>query len=359
MVSSWAVRLLVANLAIAVGLAGRPSQGWREGKFKTLVTFGDSYTDENRLEYFINHNGSAPPVAWQQPVGLATASGGLSWARYASIYSKSSLYNYAVSGAVCSNKVTPRYLSATKAPFPDIAGYELPAFIADSSARNPNGTKFFSGKPDSTVYAIWIGTNDLGNGAFLTDSEAPGKTVADYMDCVYAQITRLYENGGRYFVILNLAPLDLLPQYAQLQNGGLQSTQYFPNTPGKNLTQIHGRMQQTVSGLNQVYKYRTPFEAQVNEGTWEDAKIASFDVNALMTDIYYHPSRYLNGTAPLNVQGVEHLCNEAGLNCTMTSSPDSFMWFDPLHPSEQTSRIVAREFVGVLGGGSRWARYWG
>jgi hypothetical protein len=67
MVSSWSIRLLVANLAIAVGLAGRPS-GWRAGKFKTLVTFGDSYTDENRLGYFINNNGSAPPVAWQQPV---------------------------------------------------------------------------------------------------------------------------------------------------------------------------------------------------------------------------------------------------------------------------------------------------
>jgi hypothetical protein len=27
-----------------------------------LVTFGDSYTDENRLGYFGSHNGSAPPV---------------------------------------------------------------------------------------------------------------------------------------------------------------------------------------------------------------------------------------------------------------------------------------------------------
>jgi hypothetical protein len=67
MVSSWSIRFLVANLAIAVGLAGR-SRGWREGKFKTMVTFGDSYTDENRLGYFITNNGSAPPVAWQQPI---------------------------------------------------------------------------------------------------------------------------------------------------------------------------------------------------------------------------------------------------------------------------------------------------
>lgn len=209
------------------------------------------------------------------------------------------------------------------------------------------------------MYAIWIGTNDLGNGAFLTDSQVPGKTVADYMDCIYDQITRLYENGGRNFVIMNLAPLELLPQYQQPQNGGLQATQFYPDVPGKNLTEVHGRIQNTVAALNQVYKYRTPFEAEIDE-LWEDANVASFDVNALMTDIYNNPASYLNGTgAPLNVEGVEHLCDAQGSNCTSTDSPDSFMWYDPLHPSEQTSRIVAREFVGVLGGKSKWASYWG
>jgi hypothetical protein len=64
MYSSWSSKLLVANLAFGVGLAGKASSCWRSGQFDTLVTFGDSYTDENRLGYFINHNGSAPPVGW-------------------------------------------------------------------------------------------------------------------------------------------------------------------------------------------------------------------------------------------------------------------------------------------------------
>lgn len=290
--------------------------------------------------------------------GLATASGGRSWARYASYYSNTNLYNYAVSGAVCSNEVSPRYFSGIDARFPDIAGYELPAFIADSKYSNPNGTKFFAGKASSTVYAIWIGTNDLGNGGFLTDSQLPGKTVADYTDCVYDQITRLYENGGRYFVIMNLAPLSLLPQYQQPEEGGLQSTQYYPDVPGKNLTEVHGRIQNTVAALNQVYKYRAPFETEV-EDLWEGANVASFDVSALMRDIYFNPANYLNGTAPPNVQSAINLCDEQGGNCTKADSPDSYMWYDPLHPSEQTSRIVAREFTGVLGGKSKWASYWG
>ena len=96
-----------------------------------------------------------------------TASGGLSWARYASIYSAAKLYNYAVSGAVCSNDITPRALSPTIA-FPDIQGYELPAFIADSKYILPTtGKPFFTGAQESTAYAVFIGTNDLGKSYFL------------------------------------------------------------------------------------------------------------------------------------------------------------------------------------------------
>lgn len=178
------------------------------------------------------------------------------------------------------------------------------------------------------------------------------------MDCVYNQVASLYANGGRYFVLLNLAPLNLAPQYALPQRGGLAATQFFPEKAGLNATQISGRMQETVAALNQVYKYRTPFEVDINDA-YEDIKVASFDVHGLMTDIYNKPASYLNGTAPLNVEGISHVCNVQGQNCTLASSPDSFMWYDPLHPSEQTSRVVAREFVRVLGGKSNWATYWG
>lgn len=353
--SSTSLVVLIATFAVA----NAQHSGWNAKNFKTIVTFGDSYTDEGRLGYFINHNGSAPPVGWEQPVGLNTASGGLSWARYASIYSKAKLYNYAVSGAVCSNKITPRYFSAIKAPFPDIAGYELPAFIADSQHRSANGTKFFTGTPKDSVYAIWIGTNDLGNNAFLTDSQVQGKTLKDYVDCVYSNIDTLYKNGARNFVLLNLAPLQLLPQYATPANGGLTATKFFPDK-GSNITEISYRIHEAVTTTNQIFAYRTPFEAEIAE-RWDDAKIADFDVNALITDIWANPGNYLNGTAPGNVTGVILSCDAAGGNCREVprGERDSYLWYDELHPSEQASRIVAREFVGVLGGKSRWASYWG
>jgi hypothetical protein len=60
--------LLLLNLGLAVAEARHAPSEWQTKNFKTLVTFGDSYTDENRLGYFINHNGSAPPVGWEQGV---------------------------------------------------------------------------------------------------------------------------------------------------------------------------------------------------------------------------------------------------------------------------------------------------
>ena len=49
------------------------------------------------------------------------------------------------------------------------------------------------------------------------------------------------------------------------------------------------------------------------------------------------------------------------MNCSSydtSSSPDSFFWWDSLHPSEQTWRELAGEVVRVLNGSSDYARYY-
>jgi phospholipase/lecithinase/hemolysin len=92
---------------------------WRLENFNSLLTFGDSYTDENRIRYIAENNGSFPPAGTYFGESFVTASGGKTWPRYVVQYAgsnstsewepKLTLYNYAVSGAVCSNEITPRY----------------------------------------------------------------------------------------------------------------------------------------------------------------------------------------------------------------------------------------------------------
>lgn len=63
------VSLISVTLALATrtAVAQTPNSKWNIQNMKTLVTFGDSYTDESRLNYFEDHKGEAPPVGWIAP----------------------------------------------------------------------------------------------------------------------------------------------------------------------------------------------------------------------------------------------------------------------------------------------------
>ncbi|SMY24715.1 unnamed protein product [Zymoseptoria tritici ST99CH_1A5] len=361
--------ILTVSLASAVAGAatGYPGQHtsppethsqWSLQKFTSLVTFGDSYTDDSLLQYFADHNGSAPPVGYVNPANYHSASGGRPWPQYVKQYAPGgvNLYNYAVAGAVCSNNITPRILDTGTASFlfPAIEQYEVPAFIADAAYTLPDGSPFMINPPDETVYAIWIGTNDLGQAALLTDSQVKGTNIVNYTDCVFNQMKSVYDQGGRYFVLMNIAPLNLVPLYGLPEAGGVgNTTSLWPNK-GDNLTYYSYRMEEEVVSVNEIFDYKTPFLTKIAE-TFEGAEVAIMDMHGLISDMYYNPSEYLNGTAPLNVTGFSHQCDVKGANCVDSDSPDSFLFYDALHPGEQAERVFAREFLDVVNGCGRWA----
>ena len=117
MLSSVAVASMLAALSLSASLP-RSKQTWDVSNFNSLVTFGDSYTDENNLNYISMHNGTYPPTGTFLPESFSTAGGGRTWDRYVIQYTgttvngvwtpEMTLYDYAVSGAVCSNLITPR-----------------------------------------------------------------------------------------------------------------------------------------------------------------------------------------------------------------------------------------------------------
>ena len=188
-----------------------------------------SYTDENRLGYFFGSGGKPPPVGTLLPSSNSTPGGGITWPRFVSNLSGAKLYNYAVSGAVCDNKQIYRFIESLAIPFPDVV-YEVDAFIADSKYKNKTtgtNTLYTNRKSDNTVYSMWIGTNDLGAGAFLTDNSLNGVTIPDYVDCIFEKFDRIYKAGGRYFVLMNTAPLELSPLYGKVAAGGLSASKYW------------------------------------------------------------------------------------------------------------------------------------
>ncbi|KAL2024506.1 hypothetical protein VTK56DRAFT_7549 [Thermocarpiscus australiensis] len=345
MLLPWAF-LVGASAAVATG-----DQHWGgKAGFDTLVTFGDSYTDNGRLAYYINNGGNPPAPGHYHPVTNTTATGGLSWAQFAAQGARASLMDYAISGATCSNKITARYFSAINKPFPSVMDDEIPSFQADVKYR----TLYPRRTADNTVYALWIGTNDLGYGAFLSDSQAPGKTITDFVDCVWSVFDAIYKTGGRRFVLLNEAPLELSPLYASPQNGGTFDSQYWQNKTLYNVTEYGYKIKQYTTNVNAMFEYGVPFQVAIRS-RWPKATFDIFDVHSLLLDIHSQPAKYLD--APHNVTGYWHHCPPTGSPCTDQTSLgplSGFMWYDELHPSDRTSSIVAKQFLDVLAGKSRY-----
>jgi len=212
----------------------------------------------------------------------------------------------------------------------------VPAFLADKAALRINTTSAFftpTLTASNAVYAIFIGTNDLGNDAFLTNSQVPGKVLSDYTSCVFSAFDTIYASGGRNFVLMNNIPLHLTPQYANDTLDGANATQYYPEKGSANHTEIAEKMHEAASTTNTVFQYETPYEVLVGK-RYPGANFAVFDTYSLFSDVYHNPAAYLNGSAPLNVTGFEHHCNTTGADCAYVydnTSPDSFMWYDELH----------------------------
>ncbi|KAL1860513.1 hypothetical protein Daus18300_009145 [Diaporthe australafricana] len=305
-------------------------------EFSSLVVFGDSYTDDGP-EYY------TPEPS--QDLSNVTSTGGRIWPQYIQQYTGVNLYDYAVSGAVCDAYFSPAKRNGVKQD-------QIPYFLKDK-AYVGDGSLII---PDNeTIYAIWIGTNDLGPSAFFTDNRL-SLILVDYIDCVYAQLDTLHEAGARNFVLLNLAPLNYAPMYALPENGGTINTTFWKEegTYNSNVTQVSEKMRQYVALVNSIYNYRTTEEVQILD-RYPSSSFTIFDVHSLLSDVWKNPGSYLNGTVAANVTGTITGCGGA---CSESSVRDSYLWYDALHPSEQTDRIIAQEFVDIVTGNSTWGRTW-
>jgi len=224
---------------------------------------------------------------------------------------------------------------------------QVPAFIADKK----NGTARVDG--GSTLYTLWIGTNDVGVSSLMTGGNSA--SIVDVAGCMVDWVQVMYDNGARNFLFQNMIPLDDVPLYSAIS---------WPNRFWhfeRNATEWSVLMRELVLSGNAL----TKLMLQDLAPKLHDAHIGIFDSHSLFADMHARPAVYLNGTAPLNITGAVNTCvfqvgdsNESVCTLVNGSDRDSYLWFDELHPSEQADRIVAREVANVIEGkGSRWVSW--
>ncbi|KAK0346905.1 hypothetical protein LTR91_021344 [Friedmanniomyces endolithicus] len=361
MLSSMIAFLILISAPILTQAQTCPARGlspWALSRFHRLITFGDSYTDESRLQYMIDHNGTPPSPGTFLPESTLLRN----WARHVAVDTGLDLRNYAVSGAVCSNLITPRPFPVIRDDFPSVLEYEVPAYLAERDVKHDKSDQPIYEPPfdsTTTVFALMVGTNDLGNIAFLTDSQVAGKVLRDYTQCLFDVLDRLYASGARHFLLFNTMPLHLAPQYANDTLHGRPATRYWPDKPS-NLTATAIKMLQQTTSANEILRYQTPYEVLVAR-RYPGAHVALFDLFELISDIHADPAQYLDRAILTKASDYEHHCDVTGEVRAYEydhAYPDSFMWWDELHPSGRVHEIIAREVAQVLEGQFRYASYW-
>lgn len=85
----------LALLALFMGCVPSRCCGSGTSKIDNLIVFGDSYSDEGRLDYFLSHNNTPPPPGLYIPEANLTKSGGKSWPQLAAKAIGATTFNYA------------------------------------------------------------------------------------------------------------------------------------------------------------------------------------------------------------------------------------------------------------------------
>jgi len=165
---------------------------WADTEF--FFAFGDSYTTDG---FNISAGVDSPDPGF-------TSSNGQNWVQFlTSTYNQTDLtvFNLASGGAtIDSNLVTP-YEPTVLSIVDQVAQFN------EFLAPKPPGAKWNS---DNSLFAIWIGINDVGNSYGGTNVTQVG-FHQELMARLFGQVEDLYAKGARAFVFLTVPPTNRAP----------------------------------------------------------------------------------------------------------------------------------------------------
>ena len=102
----------------------------------------------------------------------------------------------------------------------------IPEYNANTTTKTSGGKKstyilssngsYVPLASQDTLYSIWIGTNDVGSGALLTDP-AKDVSIVNTTACVFDWVKALYDQGARNFLLQNVSPKWLIHRPYELE----------------------------------------------------------------------------------------------------------------------------------------------
>ncbi|KAL5118841.1 hypothetical protein ACEQ8H_003163 [Pleosporales sp. CAS-2024a] len=311
------------TLASPLGANASSWLGWPS--VKHLFVFGDSYTQTGfdptaTQPTASNPLGNPPWPGW-------TSSNGPNWLGFlTATYNHSSIlaYNLAYGGATLDAALVAPYQASVISMKDQVQTQYLPLYAAAHATTNTSWTA------ESSLFALFIGINDVGNTWWLDNRTA----LYDAIFKEYAALLHdVYDTGARNFLFLNVPPVNLSPLITMQDDAG-----YATEYEGRAIADWNARLAAMVDRF-----------AQTKPG------VASFvfDTNALFRKVIEDPTTF-DQTAGYKNTTAYCKAYENGTPTWYTKDPscdypvNQYLWLNSLHPTFPLHNATAAAIVQML-----------
>lgn len=309
--------LLGPSLATAIPRATSPNNNWNGwAQVKDLFVFGDSYTTTGFNATTGPQPNSTNPLG-NPPYPGYTSSNGPNWVDFlTTTYNLSQLktYNLAYGGATVDSALVRPYLPTVLSLKQQVETEFLPIYGNKSLVPWTASTSLF---------AIWIGINDVGNSYQNANASAIQPLIFD----VYGKVVdELYMSGARNFLFISVPPVDRSPL----------TTAQGPNASALERAAIatfNTQIKSLASNLTRTHPQAATF---------------LFDANTLFSTVLDNPQTYPETAGYKNTTEYcfayeNGTATMTQLNASCVYPVNEYFWLNSLHPTYPMHNLTAKE----------------
>ncbi|USW58272.1 Putative GDSL lipase/esterase, SGNH hydrolase superfamily [Septoria linicola] len=307
-----------ANAAYTNTTASWP--GW--SGLKHLIVFGDSYS-QTGFEPTGEQPSPSNPLGNPAYPGSYTSSNGPNWVDFLTTTWNASYLetvNLAYGGATVDADLVKPYADTVISLKQQVNEQYLPYYAGENRS--------FEWQPSDTLFAVWIGINDVGGTYWQENS-------TDVFTAIFAEyaglVDTIYETGARNFLFLNVPPVDRSPSV-------LEAGEWSQVNEAAGIATWNEKVAGLASNLSSVHADATTFV---------------FDSNALFTEVLDDPSSHPETSAYLNTTRycVEYENGTPEWDTFYESceyAVDEYFWLNNLHPTFRIHNATAKAIAQQL-----------
>ncbi|KAI0139143.1 carbohydrate esterase family 16 protein [Hypoxylon sp. NC0597] len=305
--------------------------GWKD--IKHAFIFGDSYTQTG-------FNYTQTPPSASNPFGNPpypgwTSSNGPNWVGFLTVkYNASRLqtYNFAYGGATVDSALVQPYMPTVLSVKQQVQDEFIPGYTGNPP-QAPSAPKWTGA---NSVFAIWIGINDVGN-SYGSGPASSGPLYTKIFDVYSSLVNQLYTSGARNFVFINVPPVDRSPLTVGQGKASVEMEKAAIADWNKRVVDTAAALKSNHTDEVNVWVY----DSNRSFGEVLD-KPSTYEQTAGLKNTTGYCSAYQNGTPEENT-----LTPSCGV------AVNEYFWLNNLHPTYPIHDVVAKGVAdGLVAGPS-------